>query len=354
MSHTTPQTINPKFEELLQAYRSGQLSPDAIRFKGEVAPPESEEILDFRSLDSYELERLAALGKHAVAQGEVAAIVLAGGMATRFDFEAPKGLFPIIGQTTFLELKIRALCGQGISLFLMTSFHTHQATLAYLEQHDYFGYRDKVRLFQQFKLPRIYPNGEIRRLDGEIDYATCGHGDFIEALKQSQILEDFIAQGGRWLLFSNIDNLGASFDPVLLGQHIQAGVEMTIEVAAKAPGDKGGAPARVKGRLQLVEEFLFPEGFDQNQIQVFNTASYIFSAKALQEDFELPWYIVQKKVEGETVLQFEHLAGDLSNTLELQCLLVERSERFLPVKQLSDAPSVEPLIRKKYAGLLDN
>lgn len=340
------------FEELLAAYRSGELSPERIRLQAEVGPPQPEDILDLGDKSAAERQRLGETGLNAVARNEVAAIVLAGGMATRFSFDAPKGLFEIVDGKTFLEVKILSLCGIGIDLYLMTSFHTHEPIQAFLEAHDYFGQRERIRLFQQFRLPRISPDGEVRRVNGEIDYATSGHGDFVPALQQSGLLGDFLRRGGRWLLFSNIDNLGASFDPLLLGQHLHSGVEMSIEVAAKAPGDKGGAPARVDERLQLVEEFLFPADFDQNQIRVFNTASYIFSAASLEQRFHLPWYVVSKKAGGETVLQFEHLAGDLSRELSLQCLLVNRDERFLPVKQLEDAPVVAPLIRQKYADLL--
>lgn len=342
---------NQVFDTLLAAYRSGELSPDRIRLTAAVTPPAAEDVLVVDALSADEAARLAAIGRAAVEADEVAAIVLAGGMATRFDFDAPKGLFEIVDGKTFLEIKILSLCGQGIDLYLMTSFHTHQRIADFLEAHAYFGHRERIRLFQQFRLPRIHPDGEVRRVGDAIDYATAGHGDFVQALQSSGLLGAFLDRGGRWLLFSNIDNLGASFDPVLLGRHIASGVDMSIEVAAKAPGDKGGAPARVDGRLQLVEEFLFPADFDQNAIQVFNTASYIFSARALAGDFDLPWYVVHKKADGEPVLQFEHLAGDLSRELSLECLLVNRDARFLPVKQLTDAPLVAPLIRRKYAGL---
>lgn len=341
------------FENLLNAYRSGALSPDRIRLQAEVTPPAPDDIFAIADLSAAEAEKLAVLGNEAVAANQVAAIVLAGGMATRFDFAQPKGLFEIVDGKTFLELKILTLCGQGIDLYLMTSFHTHQRIKDFLEANDYFGHRERIRVFQQFRLPRIYPDGEIRTIDGEVDYATSGHGDFVAALQQSGLLAAFLKRDGRWLLFSNIDNLGASFDPVLLGRHIRSGVEMSIEVAAKAPGDKGGAPARVDGRLQLVEEFLFPADFDQNQVRVFNTASYIFSAASLEQGFQLPWYVVEKKADGQSVIQFEHLAGDLSRELSLECLLVEREQRFLPVKQLTDAPVVAPLIRRKYATLLE-
>lgn len=344
--------MSDTFETLLQAYQAGHLNPEKIRLEGHVAPPEPQDILDLAALSSERKAELSAVGGVAVERGEVAAIVLAGGMATRFDFDAPKGLFPILDEMTFLEFKVRALCGQGIPLYLMTSFHTHQALADFLEAHDWFGYRDQVHLFQQFRLPRIYPDGQVRQVEGEVDYATAGHGDFVTALRQSGLLAEFLERGGKYLLFSNIDNLGASFEAPLLGLHIEEQVEMSIEVAAKAPGDKGGAPARVNNRLQLVEEFLFPADFDQDRIQVFNTATYIFSAEALNRDFNLPWYVVRKTVDGEAVLQFEHLAGDLSAFLKLLCVETHRAERFLPVKKRTDVPQVQALIRRKYAHLL--
>lgn len=340
------------FQGLLSDYREGRLSPDQIRLTATVTPPLDEDFIQIADLPAAHQEQLHLMGLQAVAAGEVAAVVLAGGMATRFAFDAPKGLYPIIGQVTFLELKVRALCGQGIPLYLMTSFHTHQATLDYLEQHDYFGFREQVYLFEQFRLPRIHPNGEIVEHQGQTDHATAGHGDFTEALRSSGSLARLQQEGRKYLLFSNIDNLGASFDPVLLGLHIEQQVEMSIEVAAKAAGDKGGAPARVDGRLQLVEEFLFPEDFDQDQIAVFNTATYIFSIDALDRDFDLPWYVVSKNVRGQAILQFEHLAGDLSRELKTQCLLIDREARFLPVKQQADVPLVQDLIRQKYGHLL--
>ncbi len=340
------------FPGLLKDYREGRLNPDKIRLEAVVSPPSAEDLLVVADLAIARQEQLNLLGLEAVAAGEVAAVVLAGGMATRFAFDAPKGLFPILGEVTFLELKVRALCGQGIPLYLMTSFHTHQATLDFLEAHDFFGFKDQIYLFEQFKLPRIQPDGELVKHEGEIDHATAGHGDFVDALRSSGSLARLQQEGRKYLLFSNIDNLGASFEPVLLGLHIEQQVEMSIEVAAKAPGDKGGAPARVDGQLQLVEEFLFPLDFDQDQIRVFNTATYIFSTAALDRDFDLPWYVVSKNVRGQDILQFEHLAGDLSRELKIQCLFIARESRFLPVKKQEDVPKVQDLITQKYGHLL--
>ena len=101
--------------------------------------------------------------------------------------------------------------------------------------------------------------------------------------------------------------------------------------------------------MQLVEGFAFPADFDQDTIPVFNTASYIFTAAALDRHIELPWYAVEKKVDGTPVIQFEHLAGDLSRDLNVGLLAIERDERFIPVKSQSDVPEAQELIRRKRA-----
>ena len=58
-------------------------------------------------------------------------------------------------------------------------------------------------------------------------------------------------------MVSNVDNLGARVDPVVVGMHLHGRQPLTCEVARKE-GDMGGAPVRVDGKLQLVEGPRFP------------------------------------------------------------------------------------------------
>jgi UTP--glucose-1-phosphate uridylyltransferase len=162
-----------------------------------------------------------------------------------------------------------------------------------------------------------------------------GHGDLTFALRRSGVLDEFRRTGGRVLYMSNVDNVTATLDPAVIGAHLDSGAAITADVAPKEPGDKGGAPARVNGELQIVEAFRFPEGFDQDRIPVFNTNSFALDAEAIDRDFPLSWFAVEKKVDGEPVIQFEHLVGELTAFLPAQFLRVERygpDARFQPVK----------------------
>ncbi|HEY9857791.1 MAG TPA: UTP--glucose-1-phosphate uridylyltransferase [Stenomitos sp.] len=343
------------FETLVARYRAGEWTAEHNALQGTVEPPRPEDIARLPGRGTPDYRALEAIGKQAVDAGEVGALILSGGMATRFNYDHPKGLYPILDGQSFLELKIRWIreVSATMPIFIMTSFHTDAEVRAHLEANAYFGSDpSRIVLFQQYQFPRLSPDGQrFHSSDGSEDFAAPGHGDFVQALSESGALPQFLAEGGKYLLFSNVDNLGATVDLAIVGWHIQQGLEMTVEVAAKAPGDKGGAPARVDGRMQLVEGFAFPAGFDQDQVRVFNTATYVFTAAALDRAIELPWYVVEKKVDGQSVIQFEHLAGDLSVVLPTGFLEVDRDERFIPVKSQGDVPAAQELIRRMRAVL---
>ena len=70
----------------------------------------------------------AALGREAIERGEVAAVVLAGGMATRFGSRVKALATVLEGRTlSFLDLKLADLTRLGVDVTLMTSFATHDA-----------------------------------------------------------------------------------------------------------------------------------------------------------------------------------------------------------------------------------
>ena len=136
-------------------------------------------------------------------------------------------------------------------------------------------------------------------------------------------------------MMSNVDNLGATVDPAIVGLHLERGAALTAEVVRKEPGDKGGAPARLDGRLEIIEGFRFPKGFDQDSIPVFNTNTFVLDAAAIDRDFELPYYRVEKTVDGRPAIQFERLVGELTAFLPTAFVEVDREGadgRFLPAK----------------------
>ncbi len=341
---TTRSELSPYgFDEVLLARfaeRARSTTADDNAVRGRVTAPAPEDVTPLPAPGTPERARLAELGRAAIREGRVGAVILAGGMATRFG-GVVKAVVPVFEERSFLEIKVDdvASCarhaGGAVPLYVMTSFATH----ARIEEHVREAKLDQdtaITCFPQLVSLRLTPEGTLfREADGTLSPYATGHGDLTFALRKSGILERFRKAGGQLLCMSNVDNLGASLDPAILGQHLASGAKITAEVVKKDPGDKGGAPARVDDLPQIVEAFRFPKGFDQDSIPVFNTNTFVLDAEAIDRDFELPFYRVEKKVEGRTAIQFERLVGELTAFLPSAFALVERDGlegRFQPAK----------------------
>ncbi len=290
---------------------------------------------------SAERQRLNAIGFERIRAGQVGAVVLAGGMATRFG-----GVVKAVVDAhtdaagrihSFLECKYRDLRGVAdaanakLPLLVMTSFATHDTIVAHGAE-----LRMELDAFPQFSSLRLRPDGELfRDAAGALSPYATGHGDLTFALRASGALARFRESGGRTLLMSNVDNLAATLDPALIGLHAELGGAITAEQVRKHPGDQGGAPALLDGTPQIIEGFRFPAGFDQDAIPVFNTNTLVFDAAAIDRDFDLPYYRVVKQVDGAPAIQFERLVGELTALLPSRFVEVPRTGgdgRFLPAK----------------------
>ncbi|MGE0791618.1 MAG: UTP--glucose-1-phosphate uridylyltransferase [Sandaracinaceae bacterium] len=341
------------FRGLRARLRDGRASAESNRVRGTIEPPAPNDVTALPERGSRAREELDAIGRQAIRDGRVGAVILAGGMATRFG-GVVKAAVPAIDEHTFLDLKLRDLrsaaagAGGTVPAYLMTSFATH-------EEVSRLGAAAStasvpVQAFAQFISLRLSPDaGLFLEDDGSPSAYAPGHGDLPAALARAGILERFTESGGRYLYMSNVDNLGATLDPAVIGFHVRSGAEVTAEVVHKEPGDRGGAPARVDGTLQIVESFRFPPDFDQDRIDVFNTNSFVLDAECLKREIPFTWFAVNKTVEGRPAVQFERLVGEITSFLKTACLVVERGGadgRFQPVKDPEELEQRRGAIRE--------
>ncbi|MEZ4222629.1 MAG: UTP--glucose-1-phosphate uridylyltransferase [Polyangiaceae bacterium] len=324
------------FEQLAQRLEQEQIDN---RVAGVVEPPAASDIMQLPTPGSAEHATLTAAGMDLLRKGQVALVVLAGGMATRMG-GVVKALVPALGDATFLDLRLAEVkatsdrAGAPMPFWLMTSAATEDPTRQAL------GSRlddDRVATFPQFVSLRLRSATELYLDDaGNPSVQAFGHGDLPDALKRSGLLDRFVDRGGRLLVVANLDNLGASVDPALLGLHASHGLPVSCEVVDKEGTDRGGIPVRWQGRPVVLEEFRLPEGFDPSQVRVFNTNTFVFDARAIR-DLQAEWtyFVVKKQVAGSTVIQFERLLGEITSHLPSRFIHVPRKgaeTRFLPVK----------------------
>ena len=342
------------FETLRNRVATGELSSESNIVRETIEPPRPEDLTRLPSPGDAGHDEAHAAGIEALRRGEVAQIVLAGGMATRFG-GVVKAAVPAVDGRSFLEIKLsqtRELAHRlatEVPVALMTSFATDEVIRAHVAEH---GLGDPF-VFHQFVSMRLEADGELFRDEmGKPSLYAPGHGDLFRALRSSGVLTALRESGVRVVTVSNVDNLGARVDPTVVGAHVLSARPVTCEVACKE-GDMGGAPVRVGGRLQLLEGPRFPTSFDQDLIPVFNTNTALLALDTLDRDYELTWLYVRKDAGGRPAVQLERMYHEVSAFLPATFLEVPRRGphgRFFPIKTPDDLERAQGDLRELLAA----
>lgn len=352
--------FNPtRFDSQCAALRKVPYTEEQSRFpRGTRVEPMSPKAFSRMPVEGALHEQALARGEEALRKGRVAVLLLNGGMATRFGGIA-KGAAKALADRSFLDLRLSQVADVAaryqtkIPVVLMNSFATDVATKEHLEQHKFFGLpKDQIFYAPQGVSIRLTPDGEpFAEPDGELSLYAPGHGDLPWALERSGVGNELRKRSIDVVFVSNVDNLGCTLDPVLVGMHVGSKNPMTAELVDRVAGDTGGAPAKVDGVDQLVEGFRLPASFDPNTLVGFNTNTFYFDWRALDARIELGFYPVQKTVAGTKVVQFERIVGELSKHVACGYVLVPRDQekgRFLPVKTPDDLQALQSTLANRY------
>lgn len=353
--------------DILEACRH----PEELVVRGEITPLAAMQLPEIQS----KRESFTETGVEAIRAGKVGAVLLAGGMGTRLGSDDPKGVYNI-GMTKELyifECLINNLTevvhstGAWIHLFVMTSEKNNEATVRFLKQHNFFGYKqDHVHFFMQKTAVAVDYEGKIYLEDkGRLATSPNGNGGWFISLKEAGLLDFVHEQGIQWLNVFAVDNvLQRIADPCFVGATIQAGCVAGAKVVRKVtPDEKVGAICLEDGRPSIVEYYDMTEELmeakDEKGEPAYNFGvilNYLFSVAELERilAMSLPLHIVEKKIpylneKGEPVkpeapngYKFENLVLDMIHQME-SCLPFEvvREKEFAPIKNKTGIDSVE-------------
>jgi UTP--glucose-1-phosphate uridylyltransferase len=269
---------------------------------------------------------------------------------------APKSLIEVKPGRTFLDvivtqvLSLRERHGARLPLVLMNSFHTQEATRRALAGRpeieadvplDFLQSREP-KLRAEDLMPIEWPQ------DPELEWCPPGHGDLYAALIGSGMLEQLLDRGYEYAFTSNIDNLGATFEPRVLALMAREERPFVMEVVAGTEADrKGGHIALRNGRLVLRESAQVPEGDDSftdfRRWRYFNTNNLWLHLPWLAEHGPppLPLIVNRKTVDPADpstpeVLQLETAMGAALSSIEGADVLCVPRARFAPVKTTND------------------
>ena len=173
-----------------------------------IKSPASDQIIPFDTLkdatDPAILNKLAVLKVN-------------GGLGTSMGMTGAKSALEVKDDMTFLDLTVRQIEHLNTSyrvdvpLILMTSFNTHDDTLRIIKK--YANQQLRITTFNQSRYPRIFKESLLpcpkSADDDKKNWYPPGHGDLYNALYQSGVLDQLLAEGKEYLFASNSDNLGA-------------------------------------------------------------------------------------------------------------------------------------------------
>lgn len=348
--------------------------------------------------DRAAFRRAAEVGEAALAAGEVAAIVVAGGQGTRLGFDGPKGTFPIgpVSAASLFQIhaeKVVALSrrhGKLVPLYVMTSPDNHEATVRFFAEHGHFGL-DHVRFFPQGQMPAVNrESGKILLADkGHVALSPDGHGGTLSALAAPgpqggpSCLDEMRERGVRTVFYFQVDNpMVAVADPASLGFHRLADAELSFKVVEKVqPDERVGVVVTVDGVPQVIEYSDLPEELAARrapdgglQLWAGSIAIHVFEREFIERLAsgvgQLPFHRAVKKVpyldaagrlvqpEQPNAVKFERFIFDALPLARRWMLLeTDRAVEFEPLKNATgtESPaSVRQRMSDLFAGWLEN
>ncbi|CAK7894013.1 UDP-N-acetylglucosamine pyrophosphorylase [[Candida] anglica] len=345
-------------------------------------------------------------GLKAIADNQVAVLLMAGGQGTRLGSSDPKGCYNVglPSSKCLFEvqsekiLKIQQLAAKEFNTeiptlpwYIMTSEPTRKATESYFIKNNWFGLKsNQVTFFNQGTLPCFNLDGSKMLLSSktELSNAPDGNGGLYKAIQANGILDDLKAKGIKHIHMYCVDNaLVKVADPTFLGFAIDKKFDVATKVVRKRDAKESVGLIVLDSKInkpcvieysEISEELANktePEDANKLFLRAANIVNHYYSVDLLSEMVPkwissqeyLPFHIAKKKIpsindQGEFVkptepngIKLEQFIFDVFPSIELNkfgCLEVERTEEFSPLKNADGAKNDTPTTcRQDYLAL---
>lgn len=343
----------------------------------------------------------AQRGLNAIANNQVAVIVLAGGQGTRLGSSLPKGSFTDVGLPSHKTLfqihaerikRLQTLARiykatktgrplddiplSTVTWCIMTSGATHEQTQTFLKRHAYFGLLpENVIVFQQGVVPSFDLEGKILlRAKDQIATSPNGNGGIFWALHTEGVLKTFQKRGILYAHSYSVDNILIKIgDPVGIGHALATSADITAKVMPKTRADESlGVICHINGQVKVIEysemdiqlaalidpdsgEFVYRAGNVCNQIFSVDFLARIPPILQTAEQDLLIYHPATKRIPFIDLMTGQEVEPDTPNGIKLElfifdaftlaerfaCLEVERTSEFSPMKNAQglDSPS---------------
>ncbi|KAK3813552.1 MAG: UDP-N-acetylglucosamine pyrophosphorylase-like protein [Linnemannia elongata] len=380
-----PKALNSIFQKAIHSSQSTTIFND-------LKPLAQSEVKSTTHSPLAEQQDWELRGLDAIANNQVAVIVLAGGQGSRLGSSLPKGSFPNVGlpsRKTLFQIhaeRIKRLqtlarihqatkIGQPlddipmpiITWCIMTSGATHERTETFLKQHAYFGLLpENIVVFQQGVIPSFDLEGKfLLRAKDQMATSPNGNGGIFWALHTEGVLETLQKRGILYTHSYSVDNILIKIgDPVGIGHALATNADVTAKVMPKTRAEEPlGVICHINGQVKVVEysemdtelaamidpdtgEFVYRAGNVCNQIFSVNFLARIPPILQTPDQDLLIYHPATKRIPFIDLKTGEEVETDSPNGIKLElfifdaftlaerfaCLEVERASEFSPMK----------------------
>ncbi|KAF4666450.1 hypothetical protein FOL46_003090 [Perkinsus olseni] len=357
-------------------------------------PPNDNDVMKLSAMTPEDVKRWEALGLSAVAAGQVAGCVLAGGQGSRMGLgvHESKGMVniglpsakPIFQLFTERLTRLKTLSGKPsarLPFLVMTSPLNHSSVKQFFKDHDFFGYpQEDVVFFPQGTLPALSLDGNlILESKSKVSVSPDGNGGLYYALEKEGVLSKLEAWGVKYLHVFSVDNaILKPADPWFVGYCIEKNAQVGNKVVWKSSWDeKVGVIATKNGKCSVVEysDLYNPAaGIDNPMVRAVgedgkllfgagNICNHFYSVGFLRDAISRMnsrYHLAYKKIasadeKGETVkpksnngVKLEAFIFDAFEMAERSVVFeCKREEEFTPIKNPSGADQDSPDTARK-------
>ncbi len=425
-------------EQVRSDLKSGRygLAQNRLPVTTSITDVEAEDVIESR--DGVD-EKHRSVGEQAIRDGKVAVVTLSAGVGSRWTEGAGvvKGLHPFSQfdgkHRSFIEVHLAKSRRVGKKFdrpfphIITTGYMTHQAIEDHLSDVKNYDYPGEVLLsrgryiglrtvpmvrdlqFQWEEMPQQMLDEQQQRMRESLrtaligwarqagegsDYRDnmpmqclhpVGHWFEVPNMLRNGVLSGLLQRQPelKYLMLHNVDTLGASVDPGLLGLHISSQKCLSFEVISRRLEDRGGGLARVNGSPRLLEGLSMPREEDEFKLSFYNSMTTWIDIDQLLSVFGLdreslndlekvdkairvlsqrmPTYITIKDVKKRwghgqedvfPVSQFEKLWSDMSGLPEVSCnFFVVPLQRG---QQLKQQAQLDSWLRDGTASFVDS
>lgn len=347
------------------------IGKDTAQKRGTFAVPPAVSIAEIEA----EKEKYLSAGIEAIKKGEVAAVLLAGGMGTRLGFDLPKGCYNV-GTSRELYIfeclinnlmDVVKLCDAYVPLYIMTSEKNDEATQKFFAEHNYFGYdKNYIKFFIQDMACAVDYDGKLLLEEkGRLATSPNGNGGWFTSMVKAGLDKELHEKNIKWLNLFGVDNvLQRIADPAFVGAAILGNYQSASKVVRKVePHEKMGLLCLEDNKPSIVEYYEMTADMaearadDGSLLYKYGVIlNYLFSLDKLEEiaDNKLSVHVVEKKIpyinekdekispENPNGYKFELLILDMIHMMDNNLAFeVEREKEFAPIKNLHGTDSVD-------------